>query len=97
MTDYADLSYEDLKQKREEIDALMQERREEALETFKQQAAMMGFDLSMVAANMNGKPVKFRDPDNPENTYSGKGKHPQWLSEKIIAGHDIEEFRVGTI
>lgn len=38
--------------------------------------------------------VKYRDPENPSNTYSGRGTYPRWLREKLAAGANIEDFRV---
>ena len=39
-------------------------------------------------------PPKYRNPDNPEQSWSGKGKRPNWLAEKIKAGADKEDFRI---
>lgn len=38
--------------------------------------------------------IKFRDPNNPDNTWGGIGKRPNWLREYVEAGRDVEEFRV---
>ena len=38
--------------------------------------------------------TKFRDPDNPENTWSGRGRLPKWLQEKIDQGSTKEQFQV---
>ncbi|MEQ1731291.1 MAG: H-NS histone family protein [Vicinamibacterales bacterium] len=34
------------------------------------------------------------NPDKPEQIYKGKGKRPEWLQEKLDAGHDIAEFHM---
>lgn len=34
-------------------------------------------------------PVKFRDPDNPANTWTGRGKSPRWMK-----GRDKAQFAV---
>lgn len=36
--------------------------------------------------------VKYRHPKNPSLTWSGRGRHPNWIVE---AGGNIERFRVG--
>lgn len=36
--------------------------------------------------------VKYRDPANPENTWSGRGKRPGWIHAYLSAGKDLEEF-----
>lgn len=30
--------------------------------------------------------VKYRDPNNPENTWTGRGRMPRWLAEAIATG-----------
>ena len=37
---------------------------------------------------------KYRNPDNPSQTWSGRGVTPKWLSEKITAGASQEEFAI---
>ncbi|WP_302173709.1 H-NS histone family protein [uncultured Hydrogenophaga sp.] len=38
--------------------------------------------------------VKYRDPANPDNTWSGKGKRPAWIHQYVAAGRALEEFLV---
>ncbi|MGO3120757.1 MAG: H-NS histone family protein [Moraxellaceae bacterium] len=38
--------------------------------------------------------IKYRDPDNFENSWTGRGRKPKWLIEKVNSGFDIEFFRV---
>lgn len=38
--------------------------------------------------------VLYRDPANPENTWSGRGQPARWLSQYVAAGRQREEFRV---
>ena len=37
---------------------------------------------------------KFRNPDNPSETWSGRGKMPRWLVLLIASGRNQDEFRV---
>lgn len=39
-------------------------------------------------------PVRYRDPDNPDNTWTGMGKPKKWLQQKLDAGHQVEEYQV---
>ncbi|WP_286291223.1 H-NS histone family protein [Methylomarinovum tepidoasis] len=39
-------------------------------------------------------PPKYRHPENPELTWSGRGQMPRWLRELVDAGHDKEAFRI---
>ena len=36
----------------------------------------------------------YRNPDNPDEIYKGKGKRPAWLQTRLDAGEDIETFRI---
>jgi DNA-binding protein H-NS len=39
---------------------------------------------------------KYRNPDEPSETWSGRGKQPRWLTAALKTGHKIEEFVIGT-
>ena len=38
--------------------------------------------------------VRYRDPESPDNTWTGRGRPPKWLQEKIDQGAEKEAFRV---
>ena len=38
--------------------------------------------------------IKYRDPDNAENTWTGRGVMPKWLRALLNAGRDRSEFEV---
>lgn len=95
------LSYRQLKTLREQIDNAMERRRTEALAAFeKERAALVAeYDLSEGPATVEGDyrsavRIKYRDPETG-NHWSGRGKKPEWLKEKLETGHDLEEFAVG--
>lgn len=35
---------------------------------------------------------KYRNPDEPSETWSGRGKQPRWLAAALQTGRSIEEF-----
>ncbi|WFU20440.1 H-NS histone family protein [Bradyrhizobium sp. CB3481] len=37
---------------------------------------------------------RFRNPDNPAETWSGRGKLPRWLATLIASGRNRDEFRI---
>jgi DNA-binding protein H-NS len=37
---------------------------------------------------------KYRNPDNPAETWAGRGLRPRWLSAAIKAGHKLEDFSI---
>ncbi|MEN4903967.1 H-NS histone family protein [Luteimonas sp. TWI1437] len=38
--------------------------------------------------------VKYRDPDNRRNTWSGRGRMPRWLAEKTKRGQSAADFLI---
>jgi len=38
-------------------------------------------------------PVLYRDPENPENTWSGRGRPARWLASYEAQGRKREEFK----
>jgi DNA-binding protein H-NS len=38
--------------------------------------------------------VKFRNPDNPSQTWSGTGRKPAWIIEALSSGKTLEDFTV---
>ena len=38
---------------------------------------------------------KYRNPHEPFETWSGRGKQPRWLTAALKTGHKIEEFLIG--
>ena len=40
---------------------------------------------------------KYRNPTDPSETWSGRGKQPRWLTAALGAGHTIEEFVIGNL
>ena len=38
--------------------------------------------------------VKYRNPDQPSETWAGRGKQPRWLVAQLRSGKRIEDFRI---
>ena len=39
-------------------------------------------------------PAKYRDPANPSNEWSGRGKPSRWLSAYLAQGRKLDEFLI---
>ena len=39
-------------------------------------------------------PPRYRDPQEPDHTWSGVGFMPRWLTNKVLKGENIERYRV---
>lgn len=38
--------------------------------------------------------AKYRDPENKRNTWSGRGRMPQWLAQKTKYGRSVTDFLI---
>lgn len=103
--DLSTMSRKELVGLRSELDAAIlaaeQREKEEALKAVEQAAAEFGFTLSEItnAANATtGKrskaAPKYRNPDNPEETWSGRGRKPQWIHTALTKGLDISDLEI---
>ena len=46
-------------------------------------------------AKAGGKvPPKYRNPSNPAETWTGRGKQPRWLAEYTAGGRKVEDFLI---
>jgi DNA-binding protein H-NS len=37
---------------------------------------------------------KYRNPNNPSETWSGRGKRPRWLARELKSGKRLDDFRI---
>ncbi len=38
--------------------------------------------------------IKYRNSDNNEETWTGRGRKPKWLVDALAAGNDLEDFAI---
>jgi DNA-binding protein H-NS len=59
-----------------------------------------GFSLKELLGNPNGKSTKksvvpkYADPENPENTWTGRGRKPKWFVTALENGCTAEDFAI---
>jgi DNA-binding protein H-NS len=91
------LTYKDLKTLAAGVDTAMADKRKEAeAELERQRAAMTAeFDLDIPLPRKGSRVrPRYRNPDDPGQTWSGRGKQPAWLTAKLDAGDALTEFEV---
>jgi DNA-binding protein H-NS len=77
-----------------------QRERREAIKAAEEAAAKYGFSLDEItgAAKVGGKKqkaaAKYRNPHNPEETWSGRGRKPHWVHAAITSGMDISDLEI---
>ena len=40
---------------------------------------------------------KYQNPDEPSETWSGRGKQPRWLTAALKTGHTIDDFVINKV
>jgi DNA-binding protein H-NS len=75
--------------------------RKDALAAAESAAKKMGFALSELVGtspkrrkSKAASPPKYRHPENPSVTWSGRGRQPEWYKEALAAGKKPEDLAV---
>ena len=79
------------------IDTYEQRQRAAALAEVEKVAAAHGMKLhELVGGAPIRKPVaaKYRHPENPELTWTGRGRKPRWIAEALEAGKSLDDFAI---
>lgn len=97
------MSVDKLTKLREQVNAAIGAR---VLEERRALHARLG-ELDRLTANGSGRrriggprgavAPKYRNPENPAETWAGRGLTPRWLSAALKAGHKLEEFSIAAI
>lgn len=74
-------------------------RKKDALSELEEKARELGFtlaELTGVAVSRKRAPaeVKYANPANPADTWSGRGRKPRWFEEAMKAGKSADDLRV---
>jgi DNA-binding protein H-NS len=40
---------------------------------------------------------KFRNPDEPSETWTGRGKQPRWVRKQLRSGKRMDDFRIESV
>jgi len=98
------MSRKDLLELRDQVEKALKnaEKRErkEALKAAEKAAAEFGFSLSELASDGSKSSkgmkaaAKYKNPANPEQTWSGRGRKPQWVHDALKSGADISDLEI---
>ena len=96
------LSLDELKKLKRDVEKAItsfEERRLlEARKKLEDYAKEIGVDLNEVASmkktTKSVNPPKYRHPEDPALTWTGRGRKPKWIVEALDAGKDLESFAI---
>jgi len=88
----------DLRNKLDRAISTFEERRKrEALAAAESAAREYGFNLADLTAakQARGKVApKYANPDDPAQTWTGRGRKPRWIQEALDSGKKLEELEI---
>lgn len=105
--DLDSMSRKDLEKLRKQIDKQLErvakDEQKAALEAAEQAALAHGYSLSELTGMVSTRrgrpkttnPPKFRNPENPEQTWTGRGRKPDWFRQAEERGVAAETMRIG--
>ena len=83
------------------IEAAKARRKQEALAAVQAQAKEFGFELSELVGDVKQTKTsrtpaapKYRHPENPSLTWSGRGRKPAWFTEALEQGMKQEDLLI---
>jgi DNA-binding protein H-NS len=104
MSDYQNLSESELKvlinKAETALKAKQENKRKEVIAQIKQLAASIDVQVEILeegkkAVRKKSKvAVKYRHPQDPEKTWTGRGITPKWLQSLLNKGHSLSEFEI---
>jgi|SRR6056297_2089075 len=101
--DLENKSVEELKALQKSVEVALhkaQEReRDEARLAVEKFAADLGFTTAELFDAKSKRPKnkvapKYRDPNNPDRTWTGRGRTPKWVQEFLDAGKSLEDLKI---
>ena len=101
--DFNSLELPELKRLQKEIakaiSSFEERKKAEALAALEERAKEFGFrleDLTGLSTARKRSPstAKYAHPENPQVTWSGRGRKPQWILDGLAAGKALTDFAV---
>ena len=102
--DLRSLSIDELKalaaEAQKQAEALEKEQRQEAFKQLDELASQLGLTRADLTARYgpkrsgNALPPKYRNPQKPAQTWSGRGRKPAWVVKHIDRGGELEELKI---
>lgn len=85
------------------LDKVVVQERKAALAAAKEAAAQHGFSLDELTGGGGGRrkagskakaAAKYKNPDNADQTWSGRGRRPDWFKAAIDAGKSADDLLI---
>ncbi len=102
MTDLSTMTEKELAKLQKDIDKELQRRDKQkivdARKAAEEAAAKFGFSLNEIIGGKAGKKpalaAKYANPENPSETWSGRGRQPGWYKTAVSKGKDPADLEI---
>lgn len=105
LPDLSKYSLEELQQFRKDVDKAIAkaeaQKLKDARAALEKVAAEHGVTLEEITGRAASKrqvgkplPPKYQHPENPNVTWSGRGRQPRWIKEMLKSGNDLAEYEI---
>lgn len=102
--DISSLSAKELSDLIEKASGELSEKKEQEKAAVKAELEALAIDRGFTVAELFGAgkakvprakvEPKYRDPENPENTWTGRGRKPKWLVTALESGRSINDLHI---
>lgn len=87
-----DMSLEDLKELRQAVDEEIKKRATKEKAEAQRQIVEIAKSHNINLADLAGREKVYKNPSNPWETWSGKGRKPKWVTEALAAGKTLDDL-----
>lgn len=97
------LSLNELKALRSKVDRAIatyeDRKKKEAYAELDEIARKMGYPLAEILTMVEAKPrktvaAKYANPENPSETWTGRGRKPKWVEAALASGKSLEDLMI---
>ena len=103
--DLQKLSYRELLELKDRIGKAIEAKKLSERTNIKKQVKALiegaGFDVGDIVGNTSSKSLKgrkvapkYRNPKNPQDTWTGRGRQPKWLVAELNRGRSLNSFLI---
>jgi DNA-binding protein H-NS len=101
-TEIKSLSIEELWLLHEEITAMLTERIAAEKKQLEERLRLLARSHVEHKGSKHRRPYppvlpKFRNPDEPSETWAGRGKQPRWVRKQLRSGKRMDDFRIESL
>lgn len=104
MNDLDNLTLKELHELRNKVDRAIssfeERKRREAIAAVEAAAREHGFSLNdLTGAKVSGRrggkvAPKYANPQNAEQTWTGRGRRPQWVQDALLSGKSLDDLAI---